>query len=113
MAEQLVVAAVRGGGVPWTFLESFPSLALLEASCANNGFRRGRTNNNSDTRCTYYNCTTLGCSKVYRAVTILCEIALEDADIVNQFSIQHDVDAVHSHAAVDLPLRGTKSALRN
>ena len=30
MAEQLVVAAVRGGGVPWTFLESFPRTVEMD-----------------------------------------------------------------------------------
>ena len=59
----------RGRGLDWTFLEAFPTMELLMATCHDNGFNRGRINVTATRRKTYFTCKKSCCPKSLRAVT--------------------------------------------
>ena len=46
MAEEILIppANHRGWAMDWTFLEAFPTMELLMASCHENGFNKERVN---------------------------------------------------------------------
>ena len=46
MAEEILIPPENHGGraMDWTFLEAFPTMELLMASCHESGFKKGRIN---------------------------------------------------------------------
>ena len=108
MAEEILIPPEnhRGRAMDWTFLEAFPTMELLMASCHENGFKKGRVNVTATSRKRYFTCKISGCPKSLRAVTLLCEIAEEEEDFLHRFSLEDDTSVLHQHDALELPMRG-------
>ena len=82
MAEEILIppANHRGKALDWTFLEAFPTMELLMASCHESGFKKGRINDTAMSTKRYFNCKISGCPKRLRSVTLLCERAEEEEE---------------------------------
>ena len=108
MAEEILIppANHHGRALDWTFLEAFPTMELLMASCHESGFKKGRINDTAISTKRYFNCKISGCPKRLRSVTLLCEIAEEEEDFLHRFSLEDNSSVVHQHDALELPMRG-------
>ena len=108
MAEEILIppANHHGRALDWTFLEAFPTMELLMASCHESGFKKGRINDTAISTKRYFNCKISGCPKRLRSVTLLCEIAEEEEDFLQRFSLEDNSSVLHQHDALELPMRG-------
>ena len=108
MAEEILIppANRHGRALDWTFLEAFPTMELLMASCHENGFNKGEIHVTATSRKRYFTCEISGCPKNLRAVTLLCEIAEKEEDFLHRFSLEDDASVLHQHDALELPMRG-------
>ena len=97
MAEEILTpnANHRGKALDWTFLEAFPTMELLMASCHESGFKKGRINDTAISTKRYFNCKISGCPKRLRSVTLLCEIAEEEEDFLHRFSLEDNSSVLH------------------